>query len=444
MLSAKYSNSVAILCDVQGPKIRTGMMEEPFSIAFGDTIRVTPQEVIGTPERIQIKYETLLEDLGPDDIIFINDGIVKLVVLEKDEAAGDLICTCEAPGDINNHKGCNMPSGKLSVNVVTEKDAADLKFIAQLDPEYVAASFVGTGDDIVQVRKELEKHGNSNIKIVAKVERPLALENIDDIIRESDALMVARGDLGVEIEAWEVPKWQKEIVRRCNKESKPVIVATQMMESMTQNSRPTRAEASDVYNAVLDGADAVMLSGESSVGKHPVKAVAIMDEIVRVAQEQMPKRNPNDFDSAEKRITETMAHAAYTIAEEFKGLNVHGKIIVLTSNGHAARLISKYRPALPILAFSENIRTVRELNLVWGVLSHFLPEIAGMDLQEQAARAVNVSLECGYLEKDTSHVCIMAPSGIGSGTGYLTAVYDIGSLQESGAVEYTNRRGSVI
>lgn len=206
-LSLKYNNSVAILCDVQGPKIRTGMMEAPFSIAFGDTIRVTPKEIVGNSERIQIKYETLLEDLGADDIIFINDGIVKLVVVEKDEAAGDLICTCEAPGDINNHKGCNMPSGKLSVNVVTEKDAADLKFIAQLDPEYVAASFVGTGDDIVQVRKELEKHGNFNVKIVAKVERPVALENIDDIIRESDALMVARGDLGVEIEAWDVPKW---------------------------------------------------------------------------------------------------------------------------------------------------------------------------------------------------------------------------------------------
>ena len=243
-LSAKYNNNVAILCDVQGPKIRTGIMKEPFKLSFGDTIRVTPQEVTGTPQRIQIKYETLLEDLDKDDIIFINDGIVKLVVVEKDMDAGDLICICEAPGDINDHKGCNMPSGKLSVNVVTPKDAEDLKFIAQLDPEYVAASFVGTGEDIKQVRAELEKNGNFSIKIVAKVERPVALENIDDIIRESDALMVARGDLGVEIEAWDVPMWQKEIIRRCNKESKPVIVATQMMESMTQNSRPTRAEAS--------------------------------------------------------------------------------------------------------------------------------------------------------------------------------------------------------
>lgn len=230
---------------------------------------------------------------------------------------------------------------------------------------------------------------------------------------------------------------QKEIIRRCNKESKPVIVATQMMESMTQNSRPTRAEASDVYNAVLDGADAVMLSGESSVGKHPVEAVAIMDEIVRVAQGQMPQRNPNDFDSSEKRITETMAHAAYTIAEEFKALNVPGKIIVLTRNGHAARLISKYRPALPILAFSENIRTVRELNLVWGVLSHFVPDIAGLDVQDRAVRAINIALESGYIGGDVSHVCVLAPSGLGTKAGYLAGVYDIKQLQESGAIEWT-------
>ena len=257
-LSAKYNNQVAILCDIQGPKIRTGLMVEPFYLPLGETIRVTSQEVLGTPQRIHIKYDTLLQDLDKDDVIFINDGIVKLVVIDKDE--NDLICMCETPGDVSNHKGCNLPSGRLSVNVVTPKDEEDLKFIAQLDPEYIAASFIGTGDDVRTVRARLAEYGNSDIKIIAKVERPVALKNLDDIIRESDALMVARGDLGVEIEAWDVPKWQKEIIKRCNRESKSVIVATQMMESMCQNSRPTRAEASDVYNAVLDGADAVMLS----------------------------------------------------------------------------------------------------------------------------------------------------------------------------------------
>lgn len=435
-LSAKYNNQVAILCDVQGPKIRTGMMVEPFYLPLGDTIRVTSQEVLGTPQRIQIKYDTLLQDLDKDDVIFINDGIVKLVVIDKDE--NDLICKCEAPGDVSNHKGCNMPSGRLSVNVVTPKDEDDLKFIAQLDPEYVAASFIGTGDDVREVRARLAEYGNTDIKIIAKVERPVALKNLDDIIRESDALMVARGDLGVEIEAWDVPKWQKEMVKRCNRESKAVIVATQMMESMCQNSRPTRAEASDVYNAVLDGADAVMLSGESSVGKHPVEAVKIMDEIVRVAQGQMPKRDPNDFDSSEKRITETMAHAAFTIATEFESRDAQdrGKILVITRKGHAARLVSKYRPALPILAFSESLRTVRELALVWGIRSHHLPELHGLPLEERIIRAIDVACEVGYLSRQVTHVCVLAPSGVEAGMGYLTGVYDIKHLHDTGRIKH--------
>jgi pyruvate kinase len=218
-------------------------MEAPFFINQGDNIRVTSELVVGTKDRISISYENMLTDLSKDDVIFINDGIVKLVIVEKDEQANDLICVCEAAGYISNHKGCNMPSGKLSVNVVTPKDAKDLAFIATLNPEYVAASFVGFGDDVKKVRKTLEDNGNHDIKIIAKIERPVALENLDEIIQEADALMVARGDLGVEIEAWDVPKWQKEMVKRCNRESKPVIVATQMLESMTENSRPTRAEA---------------------------------------------------------------------------------------------------------------------------------------------------------------------------------------------------------
>jgi pyruvate kinase len=234
---------VAILCDIQGPKIRTGKMEAPFYINKGDQIRVTPDTVLGNKDRISISYATMLQDLHKDDIIFINDGIIKLVVVGKDEAANDLICECEAAGNISNHKGCNMPSGKLSVNVVTPKDAKDLEFIATLNPEYVAASFVGTAADVRKVRATLDTHGNSDIKIIAKIERPVALENLNEIIQEADALMVARGDMGVELDAWDVPMWQKEMTRRCNKETKPVIVATQMLESMTENSRPTRAEA---------------------------------------------------------------------------------------------------------------------------------------------------------------------------------------------------------
>lgn len=214
-VSAKYNHQVAVLCDIQGPKIRTGKMKEPFAIKRGDKIRITPDECLGTPERIQIRYETLIKDIDKDDVIFINDGTVKLIVLEKD--GNDLVCECAAAGVISDNKGCNMPSGRLSVDVVTEKDAQDLAFIAKLDPEFVAASFVGTGDDIKTIRSHLTAAGNPNVKIIAKLERPISLVNVDDIIRESDALMVARGDLGVEIEAWDVPAAQKDVILKCNR-----------------------------------------------------------------------------------------------------------------------------------------------------------------------------------------------------------------------------------
>jgi len=244
----------------------------------GDRIDVTPNAVNGTKELIQIKYETLLTDLHPGDTIFINDGIIKLVVEKKNEKS--LTCIVEAGGMISNAKGCNIPSGHLSVNVITPKDREDLKFIATLNPEWVASSFIGKAADVEQVRAALKEFGNDQIKIISKIERPSALVHLDAIIEVTDAVMVARGDLGVEIDTWDVPVAQKEMCRKCNAAGKPVIVATQMLESMTTAPRPTRAEANDVFNAVLDGADAVMLSGETSVGKYPVDAVRIMDNIV--------------------------------------------------------------------------------------------------------------------------------------------------------------------
>jgi pyruvate kinase len=329
-----------------------------------------------------------------------------------------------------------MPSGKLSVDVITPKDAKDLAFIADLNPEYVAASFVGTADDVRKVRSCLAASGNTDIKIIAKIERPVALENLDEIIQEADALMVARGDLGVEIEAWDVPKWQKEMVKRCNREGKPVIVATQMLESMSENSRPTRAEASDVYNAVIDGTDAVMLSGESSVGKHPVEAVTVMNEIVRVAQNSMPKRDPDDFDSSKLAITETVCHAACTIVSEFQRMNLHGKVVAITESGRGARLISKYRPGLPILAFSESIRTVRELALVWGVRSHHMPDILNLPLEERALKAIEEGYKIGYLDLDDKRVCVVSTSQF-TGSGFFTGVYDVDVLSASSANEQT-------
>mmetsp|Transcript_28187 Transcript_28187/g.37504 ORF Transcript_28187/g.37504 Transcript_28187/m.37504 type:complete len:527 (+) Transcript_28187:138-1718(+) len=433
-LGSEYNNQVAILCDIQGPKIRTGTMEEAFDLNVGDIVRVTPEEVVGNRHRFQIKYDTLVDDLEKEDVIFINDGIVKLVVTEEDPENKDLVCVCESAGAISDRKGVNMPSGKLSVDVITPKDEEDLEFIASLNPEYVAASFVGTGSDIKKVRAKLKEYGNPDIKIIAKIERPVALENIDDIIAEADALMVARGDLGVEIEAWDVPRWQKDIIKRCNRESKPVIVATQMMESMCNNSRPTRAEASDVYNAVLDGADAVMLSGESSMGKFPVESTRIMDEIVRVAQSFMPDRDPSECESDGRAITETVCGAANTISSSFAGLDYDGKIVVITESGRVARLISKYRPDLPILAFSESIRVVRELALVWGVRAHHLPEIHDLPLEQKAIKAIDTAVNIGYLHQYETKVCVLTGSAY-SGTGFFTGVYDVSALSRNHLIQ---------
>jgi pyruvate kinase len=432
-VSVRYGHQVALLCDIQGPKIRTGKMKEAFEIHKGDKIRVTPEECLGTPERIQIKYETLINDLDKDDVVFINDGTVKLIVLSKD--GNDLVCECAAAGAISDNKGCNMPSGRLSVDVVTEKDAKDLEFIAKLNPEFVAASFVGTGQDIQTIRSHLSAAGNPNVKIIAKLERPVALENLDDIIAESDALMVARGDLGVEIESWDVPVWQKEIISRCNRESKPVIVATQMLESMIENARPTRAEASDVFNAVLDGADAVMLSGETSVGKHPVEAVQVMDEIVRTAQDHMPAHDPEKFHSKKgKSIAENVCMAVHAFAEQFNDEDYEGKILVITRSGFAARQISKYHPSLPILAFSDQLRTVRELALNWGVKAHYLPqenEDSGSSFEERGLQVIKTACDLGFVHPKDERVCVLAPSAGGS-AGYICAVFDVQELSKNG------------
>ena len=332
-----------------------------------------------------------------------------------------------------------MPSGRLSVNVVTEKDAADLAYIAEnLDPEFVAASFIGSGEDVRKVRSELTKAGNDRIKIIAKLERPVALENLDDIIEESDAIMVARGDLGVEIEAWDVPAWQKDAIRRANKQSKPVIVATQMLESMTENARPTRAEASDVFNAVVDGADAVMLSGETSVGKWPVEAVKVMDQIVAVAQDHIPKHDPDEFHSDMDAVAEDVCMAVHAFAEKFEKDDKSGKVLVLTSSGFAARALAKYRPSLPILAFSEEVRTTRELALCWGVKAHHLPISEGDDnnVEMRALHAIKKACDLGFMSRDDERVAVLMPASHceAQGAGYFCAVFNVQELCKNGVL----------
>jgi len=301
--------------------------------------------------------------------------------------------------------------------------------LQKLDPEWVAASFIGNAADVHKVRKYLSDHGNSNVKIISKVERPIALKNIDDIIEASDAVMVARGDLGVEIPTWEVPIAQKMMVKKCNIEGKPVIVATQMLESMTSSARPTRAEASDVFNAVLDGADAVMLSGETSVGKYPIEAVKIMKSIIDAAENYMPIRNPFDFDSSKRAMTESMAHTCYDLVQGFQKMKYTGKIIVIADSGYTAKMVSKFRPSLDIIAMTNDIRTSRELNLVWGVRSVFSHDIIGNHLEERLVRAIRKAFTMGFITP-SDHVIMISRSLLGKHVGSTAVLYNVKSILE--------------
>jgi pyruvate kinase len=427
-LSQKFDHQLSIICDIQGPKIRTGKMKEPFHVQKGDKINVTPDSVVGTPELIQIKYEQMLKDLGPGDTIFINDGIIKLVVEGKNEKS--LACVVEAGGMISNHKGCNIPAGHLSVNVITPKDREDLKFIAGLNPEWVAASFIGSAEDVRQIRRALQEFGNNDIKIISKIERPVALKNLDEIIEETDAVMVARGDLGVEIDTWDVPGAQKEMCRKCNIAGKPVIVATQMLESMTEAPRPTRAEASDVFNAVLDGADAVMLSGETSVGKYPIQAVRIMDQIVQTAEKKLPPRNPHDWVSKHVALTESIALGSYEIMQNYPRCGFVGKVIVVTGppSAYVGRMVSKFRGPLDIICLTSDLRTALELNLVWGVRSTYDNSIKDIkDTELRNAAAIKHCLSLGLITAEDV-VMIVSRSVFGKHTGALTAIYRVSEI----------------
>lgn len=424
-LSSEAGREIAILCDIQGPKIRTGTMAYPVHLNVDDEIRVTPDPVLGTEKLFTIDHPDLLSDLDIGDEIFLNDGIVKLRVLDKDNDS--LHCHVRAGGMISDRKGCNIPSAELSIKIPTDDDLEDLKVIADLDPEFVAVSFVARCEDVESVRDHLRQNGNDRIKLIAKIERPVALRNLQEIIDVSDGIMVARGDLGVEIPPHEVPVWQKEICRLCNKAGIPVIVATQMLESMVEHSRPTRAEASDVFNAVLDGADAVMLSSETSIGKNPLKTVEFMKDIVMTAEGELDDRDPDYYDSDAQCVVETIGHACYTLVKEFNDRNYSGKVLAVTDTGHSARMISKYRPNRSILALTPSKRTARELALVWGVAPVHSEGIDSSDLENRIMSSISNAEQKGVLD-GSEKVVVVSSSTLIDDDGIITGVYDVGRV----------------
>lgn len=428
----EVSEYIGILADIQGPKIRVGQFKDDkaYSLGISQEVKVFEKDIEGDQNQFSIPLPGFLKSMRVGDTFFVNDGIIKIKVTRKevDHIIGDVL----AGGTISNRKGVNIPAGELSQKVPTEKDKKDLEFIAKLDPEYVAISFVSGGDDVLHVKRLLENHGNSKIKLISKIERPVALDKFDQILEVSDGIMVARGDLGVEIDPDKVPLWQKEMIYKSNREGKPIIVATQMLESMVSNPIPTRAEASDVYNAVMDGTDAVMLSAETAMGKYPINAVQYMNQIAKTATENMPKRVPDEFDSDRLTHTQTLGHAIHSLASEMEELNFRGKILVITRKGYGARMIAKYRPPLPIIAITPRKRTARELNLVWAVKAIQIENIDffNMDAEEIIEQSVKHAVENKLLDEN-EHVIILLVSRKFERRGNLVGLYYVGEILES-------------
>lgn len=364
---------ISVLQDLSGPKIRTGRLKEKsVTIPTGSKFTFTTRDILGDPKIVSTTYQQLARDIQVGDSILVDDGKMKFSVISKTDT--DVLCTAVNGGVLTDKKGMNLPGVKVSVPSFTDKDIEDLKFGLAHDIDYVALSFVRSAKDIRSLREFLmqEAPKGKRIPIVAKIERGEAVEDINSIIAESDVVMVARGDLGVELPPEDVPIIQKMVVRLCNESGVPVIVATQMLESMIENPRPTRAEANDVANGVLDGADAVMLSAETSVGKFPVEAVLTMDRIIRKAE----IRYQDHFDIAGPSsgpgvaMSDAIGRAACIMSNQIEAK----AIVVITHSGFSAINTAKYRPRAPILAITGRDKILRRLNLVWGVRGIIVPD----------------------------------------------------------------------
>ncbi len=414
-VAGALNQPVALLQDLQGPKIRVGeFADRGILLKKGQRVTVTTRPVKGNDKVIPVNYPFLHEDVKPGDHLLLDDGLIDLRV-EKVEGQ-DILCRVVVGGPLSSHKGVNLPGIPVRLSSLSEKDREDLRFGLEQGVDLVALSFVRTADDVRELRREMEKNGRQ-VPIVAKIEKPEAWRNINEIIEEADAIMVARGDLGVEMGPEKVPTIQKEIIARCIRARKPVITATQMLESMRNNPRPTRAEASDVANAIFDGTDAVMLSSETSIGNYPVESVRMMARIAKQAENYLLRRNKfraeklSSVQSFPDAISEAATHAALELRAK--------AIVAFTQSGFTARLISGYRPAVPIVAFTLTEEIRRQLLLCWGVQPEVIPVIQNID--EMIRRVSEELKKTGYAKPgDTIAVVAGAPIGVRGTTNMLT------------------------
>lgn len=409
---------VAILLDTKGPEIRTGEFAEPeVNLLEGQDFTITMKDVLGTSEMCTVSYKDLIHDVNVGDRILIDDGLVGLKIKEiKDE---DIICEVENAGVVKNHKGVNVPNVKINLPAITEKDRKDIEFGIENGIDFIAASFVRKASDVLEIREILEEHNATNIQIISKIENQEGVDNIEEILEVSDGLMVARGDLGVEIPTEDIPIVQKDLIKRCNIMGKPVITATQMLDSMIRNPRPTRAEVTDIANAIFDGTDAIMLSGETAAGKYPVESVKTMASIAKRAEGQLDYISilRNKSDQRQINITNAISHATCTTAVDLKA----SAIITATASGHTARMVSSFRPKAPIIASTHSEMVMRQMGMVWGVYPLLTKKETSTD--DLIESSVEASLEKGYI-KSGDLVVITAGVPVGkAGTTNLIKVH---------------------
>ncbi len=422
--AARSGKNIGVFADLQGPKIRLGRFakDEKYYLDTGARFTITTDDIEGTVERCSTTYKGLPGDVQPGDYILIDDGKVGLRALEVSDT--DVVTEVVVPGPVSNNKGINLPGVAVSVPALSEKDERDLRWALHQDIDMVALSFVRSGDDIKRVHEIMDEEGR-RLPVIAKLEKPQAIANLQDIIDSFDAFMVARGDLGVELPLEEVPLVQKRIIRAARKWAKPVIVATQMLESMITNPRPTRAEASDVANAILDGADAVMLSGETSVGDYPVEAVSTMARIVeKTEREGHAEIHIIDWDP--HTTGGILAKAAAEVAERIGARY----LVAFTKSGDTGRRLSRLRSPIPMLVFSPEVQTQRQMSLSWGVDTQITPEFT---VSEEVVEAVDKHLrDNGMIEVGERIVMLSgSPLGIPGKTNNLR----VHKIKELGSVE---------
>ena len=407
--------NIATLLDTKGPEVRLKTFKEgKAEIKEGDRFKLTTSEVVGDSSICSISFPNLPKDVSIGTTILIDDGAIELCA--ESVNATDIVCKVVRGGKVSDRKGINVPDVNLSMPYISDADMKDLEFGAKMGFDYIAASFVRTGADVIYLRKFTQSLGWFTPRIIAKIENAQGVENIDEILEAADGIMVARGDMGVEIPFEKIPAIQKELIKKAYNAGKNVITATQMLESMMNSARPTRAEITDVANAIYDGSSAIMLSGETAAGKYPVEAIKTMSRIAETTEGAIDyvgrfKKHADDVDPT---ITDAIAHASVTTAHDLKA----AAILTVTKSGGTARTLSKFRPNCPIIALTTDETTCHQLNLSWGIESGLMDEKTNTD--ELIEHAIKVSLDKGYLQKgDLVVITAGVPLGISGTTNLL-------------------------